>query len=114
MMMMMQPDERRKFPRQTLTTEIWLGQDGIFTHANESLGELSEGGAFIETSQRYPVGSILSLRFKLPRAMDFITCTIIVRHTRGGSGLGIEFLDLSPEDRQQIKTFISRPITSGS
>jgi c-di-GMP-binding flagellar brake protein YcgR len=104
----MQPDERRKYPRQTLTTEIWLGQDGIFTRANESLGDLSVGGAFIETSQRYPVGSILNLRFKLPRALEFITCTIIVRHTRGGNGLGVEFLDLSPEDRHQINTFISR------
>lgn len=104
----MQIDERRKYPRQTLTTEIWLGQDGIFTRANATLGDLSEGGAFIETSQRYSVGSLLSLRFKLPRALEFITCMIIVRNTRGGNGLGVEFLDLSPEDRQQIKTFISR------
>lgn len=101
-------EERRKFQRLALRTEIWLGQDGIFTRTNETLTDLSESGAFIETSQRYPVGAILSLRFRLPNLADFISCAIIVRHTKGGTGLGVEFLDLRIEDRQQIRLFIER------
>lgn len=89
-------------------TEIWLGQDGIFTRTNETLTDLSESGAFIETNQRYPTGAILSLRFRLPGAPDFISCAVIIRHTKGGTGLGVEFLDLMLEDRQQIKTFLER------
>ncbi|HZS05631.1 MAG TPA: PilZ domain-containing protein [Blastocatellia bacterium] len=104
----MQTDEKRKFPRLALKTEIWLGQDGIFTRTNETLGDLSEGGAFIETRQRYPTGSILTLRFKLPEAAGFITSTIIIRNTRDDTGLGVEFLDLSPEDHRQIRAFIER------
>ncbi|HWQ34002.1 MAG TPA: PilZ domain-containing protein [Blastocatellia bacterium] len=101
-------EERRQYSRLALMTEIWLGQDGIFTRTNETLADLSENGAFIETSQRYPVGAVLSLRFRLPGVQDFISCAVIIRHTKGGTGLGVEFLDLIPEDRQQIRTFLER------
>jgi c-di-GMP-binding flagellar brake protein YcgR len=107
-------EERRRHPRLFLTTEIWLGQDGIFTRTSENLTDLSETGAFIETAQRYPVGAILSLRFKLPGMQDFISSAIIVRHTRGGAGLGVEFLDLSLEARQQIRAFIERRLSARS
>lgn len=82
-------DERRRHQRFSLLTEIWLGQDGIFTRTSETLTDLSESGAFIETSQRYPTGAILSLRFRLPGTPDFISGTVIIRHTRGGTGLGV-------------------------
>src|SRR5437773_2007570 len=63
---------RRKHPRASLQTEIWLGQDGIFTRTTETLRDLSEGGAFVETGQRFPVGSILNLRFKLLGTRDWM------------------------------------------
>ena len=43
--------EKRTYPRISLHTEIWLGQDGIFTKTRGMLRELSEGGAFIETAE---------------------------------------------------------------
>jgi|GEM_PF-1189357 len=105
-------ENRRQHTRLSLTTEVWLGQDGIFTRTNERLSDLSVGGAFIESYSGYAVGSIFSLRFKLAKATSFITCTSIVRNTRGGRGLGVEFLDLSPEDRQRIKSFIEQQLLS--
>ena len=104
-------DEKRKFPRVPVETEIWLGQDGIFTRSPERFRDLSEGGAFIETGQRFAVGSILSFRFTLPGARQPISCSVCVRSLRGGSGLGVEFLDISPEDRQQLKAFIQSQIS---
>jgi len=105
-------ENRRQHTRLSFTTEIWLGQDGIFTRTDEQLSDLSLGGAFIESRQCYAVGSVLSLRFKLAKSQDFVTCTIIVRNTRGGRGLGVEFLDLSAEDRQRIKAFIEHQLLS--
>ena len=104
-------EEKRKYPRTYLQTEIWLGQDGIFTRTPVMLRDLSEGGAFVETEQRFPIGSILNLRFKLPAASHLISCTVSVRNLRGGAGLGVEFLDISPEDRQQVRFFVENQIS---
>lgn len=101
------PEDRRKHIRAALTTELWIGQDGIFTRNGERLGDLSLGGAFIESEQIYSVGSILNLRFKTLTQNNFVTCTAIVRNARFG-GFGVEFLDLSSESRWQIQAFIEQ------
>jgi c-di-GMP-binding flagellar brake protein YcgR len=99
-------DERRRFVRTPIETEIWLGQDGIFTRSPARLRDLSEGGAFIETRQRFAVGAILSLGFNLPSMSQRISCSVSVRSLRDDAGLGVEFLDMAPEDRQRVRAFI--------
>ena len=80
-------DEKRIYPRVSLHTEIWLGQDGIFTRTQRVLRDLSVGGAYIETSEQFSVGSVLSLRFLLPGADTMISCAVFVRNVReGGRG----------------------------
>ncbi|HVN80207.1 MAG TPA: PilZ domain-containing protein [Terriglobia bacterium] len=107
-------EERRKHPRASIQSEIWLGQDGIFTWNPETLRDLSEGGAFIETGQRFSVGSILTLRFTLPGSSRPLSCTVAVRNLRGGSGLGVEFLDISQDDRHQIREFVQSRLSQPS
>lgn len=100
-------NEKRTHQRVSLRTEIWLGQDGIFTKTRRTLRDLSEGGAFIETGEGFPVGSVLSLRFMLPGARDLISCAVSVRNVRSdGAGLGVQFLDLSPDDRRLVCAFV--------
>lgn len=101
-------EDRRQHPRLCVATELWIGQDGIFTRADEKLSDLSLGGAFIETKQHYSVGCVLSLRFKLPDVGRFLTCTAIVRNSREGQGFGVQFLDLSPDDRWQLDSYIQK------
>ncbi len=96
--------ENRVHTRVSIHTEVWRGEDGIFTRGNERLADLSVGGALIHGAGT-TTGSILSLRFKLPGSDDFISCTAIARHTRGG-GLGVKFLDLSPNKRTRLATFV--------
>ena len=98
--------ELRKHPRAAMKAEVWLGQDGIFTCTPETPSDLSEGGAFVETSQHFAPGSILSLRLKLPRTVQPISCTVTVRNLRGQTGMGVQFLDLCPESRQSVNSFI--------
>lgn len=99
--------EKRHYTRVSLHTEIWLGQDGIFTKTQRMLRDLSEGGAYIETTEEFPVGSVLSLRFMLPGAETMISCAAFVRNVRDGDkGLGVEFLDLSHDDRQLVGAFV--------
>jgi hypothetical protein len=99
-------NERRRSVRTAIETEIWIGQDGIFTRSPERLLDLSEGGAFIETRQRFAVGTILSLGFNLPAVSQRISCSVSVRSLRDAAGLGVEFLDMAPEDRQRLRAFI--------
>ncbi|MBM3802174.1 MAG: hypothetical protein FJW26_07660 [Acidimicrobiia bacterium] len=103
--------EKRKHVRISLETEIWLGQDGIFTRTTERLRDLSEGGAFIESREVFAVGSVLSLRFKLPGARELISCSVCVRNLRGRGGMGVEFLDVSSQDRSRIKLVVEEQIS---
>ena len=96
----------RRYPRTYLRTEIWLGQDGIFTRTPEVLRDLSERGAFIQTRQRFSKGSIVSMRFSLPISDRPIYATVVVRHVRNTLGVGVEFLDLSPEDHEELRDFV--------
>ena len=101
-------NEKRTHPRAALHTEIWLGQDGIFTRGPGNLGDLSEGGAFIETADGSPIGGVLSLRFMLPGVRDLISCAVSVRNVRNdGAGLGVQFLDISQDDRRLVGAFVS-------
>ena len=105
--------EKRRHVRASLQTEVWLGQDGIFTHTSETLRDLSESGAFIEASQGFALGSIIYLRFRLPYSEQLVSCSVIVRNIRQNGGFGVEFLDISPYDRQQIRSFKNAlPISS--
>ena len=92
--------------RVSVRTEVWLGQDGIFTRSEEWLSDLSLGGAFIESAPTANPGAVLNLRFQLPTSSAPIDCTAIVRHTRGGQGLGVEFVDLSPDSRARLRDFV--------
>ena len=102
-------DEKRIYPRVSLFTEVWLGEDGIFTKSQRMLRDLSVGGAYVETPEQFPVGSVLSLRFMLPGADAMISCAVFVRNVReGGTGLGVEFLDLSQDARSLVGAFVGQ------
>ena len=95
--------ERRADPRTGLDSEVWLGQEGVFTRTMSKLTDISVGGARIRTPETYQVGSTLSLRFTL--GSGFIASTAVVRYFRSGS-LGVEFIDLSSEDREKLEAFV--------
>ena len=104
----------RKYPRARLRTELWIGQDGIFTRTDELLRDMSIGGAFVQSRQVFPVGSILSLRFKVPTVTNFITCSAVVRNMEVGDGFGVQFLDLSGENLRQVGQHVERSLTTGN
>ena len=96
--------EQRAYPRVNFDTELWLGQEGVFTRTMARLSDVSLGGAQIRTAEVHQVGSVLSLRFAL--GSDYITCAAIVRYIRLGNGFGVQFLDLSHEDRDKLEAFL--------
>src|SRR5687767_6674294 len=107
-------EQVRKHPRVSLQTELWIGQDGIFTRTDEYLRDLSIGGAFVRSRQVYPVGSIINLRFKMPGVPQFATCTAIVRNMQFGDGFGVQFLDLSGENLKLVEDHIGRVLNENN
>lgn len=102
----------RKHPRVSLRTELWIGQEGIFTRTDELLRDLSIGGAFVQSRQVYPVGSVLSFRFKIPDVANLVTCSAIVKNMAVGDGFGVQFLDLSGESLGHVERHVEKTLAS--
>ena len=98
--------EKRRHPRVGLDAEVWLGQDGIFARTDSRLGNLSAAGAFLHMRDLYSVGSVMNVKFRLPNHAEFITCTVVVRNSLAGHGVGMEFLDLSSRTKDRIQSFV--------
>lgn len=102
----------RRYPRAHLDPQSTVWADvypdrGDVSPASGRLATLGPGGVFIELGQEYPLGSLLSLRFKLPPSFNEIVCWGVVRNALYGRGVGIEFSDLRPGDRDRIASFVT-------
>jgi hypothetical protein len=52
---------------------------------------------FINTAKLFPEGAVLKLRFRLSRSGVLIQARCEVRYCLKGVGVGVEFVDISPE-----------------
>ena len=71
--------------------------------------DVSGGGAFLRSDMLFEVGEVLVLQFSLPDGRVVAARGRIVRATREVdeekerfAGMGVEFVDLRPEDRDAI------------
>ena len=100
---------RRRHPRTSVSfpVDVVSYSAGLTTQDEGRLTALgSGGGAVLELSGSYAVGSMLRLGFKLPSTTEEISCTAIVRDRLNAQGVGVEFFHLEPRDRKRINTFV--------
>ena len=104
----------RRHPRANVTfgVDVVSYSAGVSQRDEARLIVLSSGGAFLELDGDYAVGSILKLGFTLPSTTEAITGLAIVRDRLTGSGVGVEFLDLEPRDRERITAFVNRHLSA--
>jgi Tfp pilus assembly protein PilZ len=69
---------------------------------------LSRGGMFINTSESFPEGAILNLRFELLHTGAQIETRCEVRYRQPRIGVGVEFIGLSEEAARAIEQEIVR------
>ena len=71
--------------------------------------DLSIGGIYLETVSIFPDGTLMTLRFKLHHS-DERPIEVQARALYGvqGLGVGLAFIDLSPENLERIQKFIDR------
>ena len=80
------------------------------------ISNVGEGGIFIHTIKNLPVGSLLDLEFSLPDTNQSITTKGKVVWARPQDmstekmppGMGIQFIDMNPNDNQLLKNYIAK------
>ena len=102
-------EERRRSKRAELIVRVdYSTVDEIFS---EFTRDINEGGLFIETEKPRPTGTEVSLRFNLPgnvAPMQTVGRVVWVRSAtdQEPAGMGIEFDELTDEDRDRINGMV--------
>ena len=65
--------------------------------------EISIRGMFINTARHFPEGAIIRVHFRLTKSGYEIDVRSEVRYCLQGVGIGVEFLDISPEAQRAIE-----------
>jgi type IV pilus assembly protein PilZ len=102
--------ERREHRRVMVSMEVDYGCDNTFLFAY--ITDLSAMGIFIQTSAPHPPGTSLNLRFQPAGGpqLDVEGRVIWVnpprKHDSINPGMGVQFVDLTPAQREQIKALV--------
>ncbi len=102
--------ERRRFERAPITTQVEFeltnsssGPSRIRRH----MANISTGGLFISTQEPIRPGTRMVVRFELPNNKHRVIAISRVSYVKKGTGLGVEFLRLDDEDREEIEAYIA-------
>lgn len=100
--------ERRRFERASLTAtveyELTNSSSGP-SRVRRSMANISLGGLFITTEEQIRAGTRMVVRFELPNRHRVIAVSRVC-YLKKGQGLGVEFLTLDDEDRDEIQSYI--------
>ncbi len=101
--------ERRRFERAPITAQVEYeltnsssGPSRIRRH----MANISLGGLYISTEEQLRPGTRMVIRFELPNKHRVIAVSRVA-YTNKGKGLGVEFLSLDQEDREEIESYIA-------
>ena len=103
--------ERRRAERHDLRFPVdYSSVDAFFS---EMATNINEGGMFIATDNPAQLGEVVQLAFHLPGLVDPVTLSARVAWTSDGKdgseiGMGVEFMELTPEVRQTINDLVRR------
>jgi type IV pilus assembly protein PilZ len=105
-------DDRRSEPRLDVTVKVDYSSKEMFN--SNYVTNLSKGGVFIKTDEPLPLHTEIHLIFTLPdtnitiKATGKVVWTFDIKRGTGHlvPGMGIRFVDLSPDDRRTIEDYV--------
>ena len=109
--------ERRRSGRAQVTVRVdYATVDEMFS---EFTRDINEGGLFIETDKPHDPGTEVTMHFHLPGSPDALrTVGRVVRVTPSAlgspGGMGIEFEELTPDDRVKIDQIVRALRSAGA
>ena len=101
--------ERRRFERAQMTAQVEYELTNASSgpgRVRKNLANISTGGLFINTEEPIRAGTRMVVRFELPNKHRVIAVSRVC-YARRGRGLGVEFLNLDDDDREEIQSFLS-------
>ncbi len=101
--------ERRRFERAPMTAQVeyeLTNSSSGPSRVRRNMANISTGGLFISTDEPIRAGTRMVVRFELPNKHRVIAVSRVC-YTKKGQGLGVEFLSLDDEDREEIETYIA-------
>ena len=98
--------EQRRFVRVPFVQDIEV--EGAV--GKRSSADLSVGGMYVELGSFTPVGTVLQVRFTLEADQPPIHLAARVVDGDPGGGVGLSFLDASPEVQARIQRYVERVV----
>jgi len=100
--------ERRRNTRVAMQIPVVLVSENGARQRKAITSDISQGGMSLKLSRRGQYSGPMRAKFTLPGTDDSIECAGEVAWEGGGSQAGIRFANLSPEQRDQLKSWLGR------
>lgn len=86
----------RSAARYSHLRDLYVSYEGHSDTIITRLPDISTKGMFINTARSFPEGAVLNVRFRLARTGAEVHSRCEVRYCFEGVGIGVEFIDISP------------------
>jgi hypothetical protein len=96
----------RLAPRLSSLRELSVSYEGFSEDILTRPPDVSTRGMFINTSRKFPEGAVLNVDFRLALTGIHVRSRCEVRYCLPGVGVGVEFIDISPESVRAIEAEI--------
>jgi CheY-like chemotaxis protein len=100
--------ERRRNTRVAMHIPVALVSETGAGPKKMVTSDISLGGLSLKLSRSAKSAGPMRIKFTLPGTDDSIECAAEVAWAGGGTQAGIRFVDVSPEQRDQLKTWLAR------
>lgn len=98
-------DKFRKYPRIRAPKGMWVAWKSSAQTTTSRAEVMGLGGLFLQAAKPPNDGSTIDLIFDLPTGQ--VRGRAIVRNSTPGKGMGIQFVQMKPEDRAKLHRFLS-------
>ena len=102
--------ERRRFERAPISAQVEFeltNSSSGPSRVRKHMANISVGGLFISTEEPIRAGTRMVVRLELPSNKHRVIAVSRVTYVKKGVGLGVEFVSLDDEDREEIEAFIA-------
>jgi tetratricopeptide (TPR) repeat protein len=99
-------DKPRKYPRIRAPKGTWVAWKSLGKTATSRMETMGLGGLYLHDANPPAEGSTIELLFNLPTGQ--VRARAIVRNTHPAKGMGIQFVQMQPEDRAKLHQFLTR------
>ncbi len=90
-------------PRYTQIRQLSINYEGSNQEISLRAPDISMRGMFINTAENFPEGAVLNVRFLLARSNYEVHARCEVRYCLPGVGVGVEYIEISPEAQRAIE-----------